>query len=110
MEKTKDFAIFIRFLKENELFYRLKPYFHKISNAYIYKAFDSAFTWCTQKEGYEFWFERQLEWIKLLVTVYPNNSLFKNYFGRLLTTYGVGAMNEKIIDEYKLFFHKMFGN
>lgn len=89
MEIKNELKIFLRFLKEKNIYDEYRFLFKEIikNKCKIYDVFDANLSWHHTKEGFKFWYFMQLDLISILVTYTPNDSNYISYYGRLITGY-----------------------
>lgn len=83
--------IFFRFLKNNDLYQKIifqikyQQSDYLLSKEYLYKIFDKLFVWSNTNEGYKYWYDVQLNFIRILITIDPNNIDYIKYYQLLLS-------------------------
>lgn len=106
MKIKNELKIFLRFLKEKNIYDEYKFLFKEINDnkCDIYDVFDSNLSWNQTKEGHKFWYFIQLDFISVLTTYDPNNSTYISYYGRLIT----GYWHEHYMDDNIWKYHKEY--
>ena len=116
MNIKNELKIFLRFLKEKNIYDEYKFLFKEINDKKcdICDVFDANLSWNYTKEGFKFWYFMQLDFISVLVTYAPNNLGYISYYGRLITGYyHEHYMNDNIWKCHKDYYKKClekFGN
>lgn len=83
--------IFFRFLKNNDLYQKIifqikyQQSEYLLSKEYLYQIFDKLFVWSNTNEGYKYWYGVQLNFIRILITIDPNNIDYIKYYQLLLS-------------------------
>lgn len=106
MNIKNELKIFLRFLKEKNIYDEYKFLFKEVNKnkCKIYDIFDSKLTWNHTKEGFKFWYFTQLDFISVLVTYTPNNLVYIEYYGRLIA----GYYHEHYMDDNIWKYHKEY--
>lgn len=89
MITKKETQLFMRYMKEKNIYYKYKYLWYKCKDKKhdIFSIFDDFITWGKTKEGYQFWYYIQLDFVKLLLIYNYKNINYLRYYKELLANY-----------------------
>lgn len=109
MNTNIELKILSRLLKERQIFNKIKDNLINYDGFQYFgsymKCIDEIIDWRSSKEGYNYWYFLQLDYVKLLI-IFDKCDLYIQYYKILLSEYGDGSFidnNHQILKEHEMF-------